>query len=79
MSGRPLDTLLSVTDRPLDELAPRTLVVDEELRAAMALAVRVLEEQVAAARASARFTGSAAPEVHLYSDAADRLRAAVAE
>ena len=52
------------------------LVLDEPLRSALRVAVRVLEEQAAAARAPSGRAGTPAPEVELYLDAADRLRAA---
>ena len=55
-----------------------TVVVDDALRTALRIAIRALEEQVAAARASAELTGMATPDVTVYRDAAERLRAVVA-
>ena len=51
------------------------LQLDDVLRADLHLAIRALEDQAAAARASAELVGSAAPEAEAYLDAATRLRA----
>jgi hypothetical protein len=73
VSTRPaLGRLLSVTNGR--ERWP-VVVLDDDLCIALRVAVRALEDQAAAARASASLTGAATPEVSAYREAAARLRA----
>jgi hypothetical protein len=60
--------------RTTDRDATTLLTLDDEVRSALRMAIRALEDCVAAAVAGAELTGATRPDIASYESAAVRLR-----